>query len=341
MEKPADFLLEKFIKNRCSQNEYDYIMSYLNTLSDEELNSFMNSQLNDIEKEIPKSGINYKFNFGKLLSRIKPERKQRLIAMHNAHTIYPIAASVAFLLFAVSAIIYYTVVTNNNSDRTAWFDKKTEAGQKSIITLLDGSTVTLNANSKLRTPKNFYEKTRDVYLEGEAYFDVVHDSTMPFIVHVHNFDVTVLGTEFDVKTFPNENSCSVSLIKGKAKVTSENLKTNLKEVILYPDQRYTYNNTTGQGKVGSFNYLQVTGWKDNILVFDNTSLGEVFIQLERAYGIKFRLEDKSFSAIKIKANFKNASFWTIVKVIHSATNLDYKTVSNYENGLKEIIFYKK
>ena len=217
--------------------------------------------------------------------------------------------------------------------------KETLEGQKSIITLLDGTIITLNADSRLRVPKTFTKNKREVFLEGEAFFEVAHDSTSPFIVHSGKFDVTVLGTVFDVKAFPGENKYLVSLVKGKVKVSDNVTGPKRSETILKPDEQFSFNYETSKSNVENFDYLQATGWKDNILIFNNTPLKEVFVQLQRAYGVKFTLQYKKFENFKIKANFQNDSFWTIVKILKAVTGLEYKTAGD-SNELKEIIFYK-
>ena len=341
-------LITKYLSKEASIKEIEELNLCLEDKEYKELFEKISIDWENKEKAEDSFQFNYERGLGllrrkmneSLSSSIKATTRKKLKNIFNNY-IFKIATSVALVALLSFGIYLVGTIHKFPDGESAYKEKVTEAGQKSIITLIDGTEVTLNADSKLRFQANFQGKTREVYLEGEAYFEVVHDSTMPFIVHSGNFNVTVLGTEFDVKAFPGENNYSVSLVKGKAKVTSEKEKTNLKEVILHPDQQYEYNNATGQAKVGNFNELQVTGWKENILIFDNASLGEAFIQLERAYGVKFNLEDKSLSNIKIKANFKNASFWTIVKVIQSATNLDYRTVSGDNKELKEIMFYKK
>lgn len=252
-----------------------------------------------------------------------------------------LAVSIAILVIIYISASYIDSYFNKKESKFILNEKVTQLGQKSIITLLDGTTITLNANSKLRFPANFNSKMREVYLEGEAYFEVAHDSTSPFIVHTGNFRVTVLGTVFDVKDFPDENNYSVSLVKGKVKVTKDKAKRKSYNVILQPNQQFSYNKITGVDKIKNFDYQEVAGWKKNILVFNNTPLKEVFVQLGREYGLNFKLNDKSLSDIKINANFKNEPFWIIVNVIQSATDLAFKTVSNERNELKEIIFFKK
>ena len=137
---------------------------------------------------------------------------------------YRVAASIAFLIIAATVALYMGGVFNKSPKVSAWSEKATIAGQKSIITLYDGTTITLNAGSKLKYPKSFQGDTREVYLEGEAYFEVAHNPDKPFIVHSGKFTTIDLGTAFNIKAFSDENDFKVSLISGKVSVSKSDSK---------------------------------------------------------------------------------------------------------------------
>jgi ferric-dicitrate binding protein FerR (iron transport regulator) len=105
-------------------------------------------------------------------------------------------------------------------------------------------------------------------------------------------------------------------------------------------QQLTYDTKTGKEKISSFNFEEVIGWKENVLVFNNVSLEKALVKIERAYGVKFELTDESIKRLRINANFENESLWTIVKVIKSATKLEYMTISDNDT-VSKIIFYRK
>jgi ferric-dicitrate binding protein FerR (iron transport regulator) len=251
-----------------------------------------------------------------------------------------VAASFAFLIILVTGAFYIANVLKLRSVSITWNEKKTVMGEKSIVTLLDGTRITLNADSKLKYPMHFGEETREVFLDGEAYFEVAHDAHKPFVVHTGNVSTTDISTKFDINAFPNEESIIVSLEEGKAEVSTNESGINKEDIILKPAQQLTYNKEEATSKVGRFEFQKAIGWKDNILVFDNEPLSKVLVSLERSFGVKFELADRAFAHCIIKANFNNESFWTVAEVLKKATGLTYKTIKK-NNDLKKIVFYEK
>jgi transmembrane sensor len=255
---------------------------------------------------------------------------------------FRIAASIAALIFLVAGGLFVSHLSKQKSDATAWNEKKTVMGEKVILTLFDGTKVTLNADSKMKYPVRFGEDLREVILEGEAYFEVTHDDTKPFIVHAGGVTTTDLGTKFDIKAFPGEKNVTVSLEEGKVTVRagiSEN-KNAAQETLLAPTRQFVFNKENETSTVETFDPQKASGWKDNILIFDNEPLSNVLLPLERYFGVKFEIADPVLANRIVKANFKNESFWTVVKVMEKATGVTYKT-ENDNNEIKKIVFYEK
>jgi ferric-dicitrate binding protein FerR (iron transport regulator) len=213
-------------------------------------------------------------------------------------------------------------------------------GQKLILSLPDGSDITLNGDSKLKYPQEFESRIREVYLEGEAFFNIVHDSSKPFIVHTKNISTTVLGTKFNVHAFTNSDEFSVALVEGMVEVTNKEKNDIKGNIILKPNQKLVYNSTNDVSEVRGFEYLQEVGWKDNILVFNDEPLEKVFTRLELAYGIKFELSNKAYSKIKITIKFESSTLTTVNEVVKKLTELEYEAICD-KNIVTKVIFYKK
>jgi ferric-dicitrate binding protein FerR (iron transport regulator) len=267
------------------------------------------------------------------------EVKQKYFFLYNPRHLR-IAASVAFLIILATSAFFITNILKQRSVSSAWNEKKTVMGEKIIVTLLDGTKITLNADSKLKYPLRFGEESREVYLDGEAYFEITHDANKPFVVHTGDVLTTDLGTKFNVCAFPNEESITVSLEEGKVEVSTGTSGAKKSDVFLTPTQQLIYSKEEGTSNIKPFDSQKAIGWKDNILVFDNEPLSKVLVPLERYFGVKFEIADQSLANRTIKANFRNESFWTVVKVLEKATGLTYKT-SKENNELKKIVFYEK
>jgi len=251
-----------------------------------------------------------------------------------------VAASFALVILLVSGGVVLVNVLKQSSGSMTWNEKKTVMGEKSIVTLLDGTTITLNADSKLKYPVRFGEDSREVILEGEAFFEVAPDANKPFVVHTGNISTTDLGTKFDVSAFPNEETIRISLEEGKVNVSTPTVAPQKGDVILSPTQQLIYNKENESSTIEQFDMQKALGWKDNILIFDNEPLSRALKPLERYFGVTFDIADRSLANRKIKANFKNESFWTVVKVLEKATGLSYTTIKE-RNELKKIVFYEK
>lgn len=180
-------------------------------------------------------------------------------------------------------------------------------GQNCTIMLPDSTEVCLNAESQISFPSKFTGDTRRVKLTGEAFFKVHHDASHPFIVSVNNMDVTVLGTEFNVKGY-EQNQPTVTLVKGSVKLSSS---TQTGSEMLKPGEVGTLA-SDGHIAVGEADVYATTQWMQNIFYFNNASLVDVLCELGRWYNLGVKVKSKHpqkenihFSADR-NDNLKNA-----------------------------------
>ncbi|MFA7290020.1 MAG: FecR family protein [Melioribacteraceae bacterium] len=249
----------------------------------------------------------------------------------------------AVVLIAISAgyigYNYFTPSNSNSQQIIKWNEKSTVAGEKAEITLPDNSKVILNSESTLRYPETFSENSRDIFLSGEAYFEVTHNDKQKFNVHSAGYSTTVLGTKFNVSAFSDEENITISLLEGKVKISPDHNKgiEAKKNIFLSPNQQWVYNQNNKQSEINSFNPENAIGWKDNIMTFENVPLEKVFTKLERAYGVKFQLEGNSKNQ-NITTKFNGDSIWLVAEVIKRTTGLNYKSITK-NNIPGTFIFY--
>jgi transmembrane sensor len=233
---------------------------------------------------------------------------------------WAIAASIAGVLAMGGSTWYYL----SRSATVSLMAYTSKPGERKSFQLPDGSTVVLNAGSHLSFSDDFNRRNRTVRLDGEAYFDVVHNSGKPFIVQTDKMDVKVLGTSFNIKAYPDDAAYEAALIRGSIELT---LKQEKKTMLLRPKEKYVLENkvkendregvnitvgATGTGlkpilKVGEDSTIAEVAWLQNKLVFKDEPLSEVIKKLERWYGVAIELEDPSLGAIPYSGTFRNES----------------------------------
>ncbi|MCX6168760.1 MAG: FecR domain-containing protein [Ignavibacteriales bacterium] len=325
-------LAEKYLRGECLPDEELLFQKYLDSFqhTSTNWNAFDLGDKQNMEDKI----------YSEIKKKIEnTDRNLFQKILFTPHLIKTAASIILFITLSTTLLIV-SGIFNKKPKAVIWNENVTEMGQKFTLSLPDGSTIILNADSKLKYPIGFGKNSREVYLKGEAYFNISHNPSKPFVVHTGNLVTTVLGTKFNISAFPEEKNIAVSLVSGSVKVSKENSGTVENIVMLQPDQQLLYNKNNEIGTVEHFDLQEATGWKENVLVFKKEPFKNVLVKLERAYGIKFELTDPSFSNRKITANFKNESLWTISETLKKLTGLQCKNIKE-KNETKKIIFYKK
>jgi len=324
-------LIEKHLNNECTPEEELLLNKFI------EKHQIKNQNWN--ETDFGKEETMAEKIFAKVNEQII--KKNIFQRAASSKLLLKVAASILLLITISFGVVYVSGVFKEKPVELTWNEKTTKMGEKWMVSLPDGSRIILNADSKLKYPAHFTNASREVYLEGEAYFEIHHDEIHPFIVHSENLSTKVLGTKFNVSAFPEEKNISISLIEGSVKVSREESNGIVSDLVkLVKEQQLIYNKTYEIGNVEKFDYQDAVGWKDNILVFKKEPFANVLTKLERTYGIKFELKDKSYSNFRITGNFYNESIWTVSESLKKLTGLQYKSIKE-NNITKQIIFYKK
>ena len=197
-----------------------------------------------------------------------------------------------------------------------------QQGERKQITLPDGSSITINSGSELKFPEVFSKNSREVWLEGEAYFDISKDVDRPFHVSTDGLTVQVLGTKFNVNT--KGKTKTVSLESGKVQVT---LKDSGDEIQLSPNEELLLNTETGEVVKRNFDVSKTTAWKDNILLLDNMSLGDALIPINQFYGVEFTISDDLVASKKVSAAFEDQDLEQFIQTLEFIADVKITPVS--------------
>lgn len=160
-------------------------------------------------------------------------------------------------------------------------------GQISNVTLFDGTNIWLNAGSTLKYNQSFNQNNREVFLEGEAFFEVTKNKNSPFVVNAGNTQIKVLGTVFNVKAYSTEPKIETVLVEGKVQFVA-----NGKSTVLKPGEHLLFSEKTGRLTKSEVNTSEFTAWKGGKIYYNNETLVDLTLQLERWYEVKFQFNNE-------------------------------------------------
>lgn len=245
----------------------------------------------------------------------------------------------AILLIPVLAFsIWYNISSKSGEFNTteqqmaqSWIEINAPDGARVEFLLPDSSRGWLNSGSKLKYPAIFNE-ARKVELTGEAWFDVRHIDENGFVVSVPDMDVKVLGTQFNVSAYSDDDFTNVTLEEGKVEV---NGKAGMFNQVLEPNEKIAFNRESRSLKVSAVDAIRFSAWKEGCLIVNNEPLGDVVGRLERWYNVDIHIQDEELKGYRFKATFKNEPLEEVLRLMAKTTPIIYKidTRSEYSNGV--------
>jgi ferric-dicitrate binding protein FerR (iron transport regulator) len=227
---------------------------------------------------------------------------------------YKIAASVT-IIFMVSAVLYFFIKEYNTTTYSTQF------GQTKKIILPDQSVVTLNANSTLKFPVNWHKQTnREVWLEGEAFFNVVkkNKGNIKFIVHTPKLDIEVLGTTFNVNS--RRKNTVIVLNSGRVKLKSDNTEKE-NTLIMKPGEQVVFNEDKSAFTKKMVNAESYSAWIHQKLVFNDTPLTEIAQLLEDNYGFEVDFNEAGIVNRKFTATIPAGNINTLLTALAESFNM--------------------
>lgn len=195
----------------------------------------------------------------------------------------------------------------------------TGIGERTQVVLPDGTRVWVNSCSSVSYRYNYGTTSRDVYLKGEAYFEVRKNKELPFIVHASGIQVKALGTSFNVMAYDNDNELSTVLLEGSVNV--EQVQTGNAKII-HPGEKVTYDKSSQKMNVEKVNAASYVAWSNGESRFEHLKMGEITKRLQRTYHVTFIIENEKIKNMHFTGSFRNyESLDQILKVISTNTNL--------------------
>lgn len=188
------------------------------------------------------------------------------------------------------------------------------------IELEDGTEVWLNAQSRLIYPETFSENERRVLLEGEAYFKVAKDASKPFYVETYNQQIRVLGTEFNVNSYQEDNTVQTTLVTGR--IAMQQIGDDSREMILTPGHQAVFDKGQQSMKVKRVDTEVVTSWKEGMFVFEDQNLASIMQTLSRWYDFTYDFLDRKASGTVFMGRIpRYADFQDVIRIIEASGGL--------------------
>ena len=259
----------------------------------------------------------------------------------------PFYTRLTSIAVAVLAVITIGIYLFWKTQRTSTFQPGIiqyvcKPGERKSFQFPDGTAVILNAGSEIYLNGQYAKNTREVFLKGEAFFEVQHNAAVPFIVHTASMDVKALGTAFNVKSYNNEYRTETVLIRGLVEVTLK--KDNNRKLLLHPDEKvlWTENKTAENAttkasatknipeavikpiKKSENGEVKELAWVQNNLAFEDETFEDIAYQLNRWYNVNIEFESNDIKQYHFTATFKKEKIEQVLEILRTSKNFNYR-----------------
>ncbi len=356
----VDLLISKYLSGNASGSEILEFMDWMNASPD---NCTYFAQYKIIWlKSVEHNPIPKELRWEQLQSRLKERQVTRFnleeIVDESKEKMFRIlrfAASIIVLL-TISSVLFFVAKTKKNI-HLAQNIIEVPYGSKTSIILPDGTKLWINSGTKLTYNNDYGITNRNIFLVGEAYFDVAKNSKLPFIVHTSNLKIKAVGTAFNVKAYPEEKKVETTLVHGLVEIEKEGSKT---PIYLRPSQKIVIANrssiqtetqtiTSQSEKNSQVGIIDKTDsevnkeidtekeicWKEGKLIFDREPLISLAVKLERRYDVHISFENEKLKDYKYTGTFNDLSLEQILEAMRFSSPI------NFEIKEKNVQFFEK
>jgi len=213
--------------------------------------------------------------------------------------------------------------------KTVFNTLKVPKGRQFELALSDGTSVHLNAGSSLRYPVHFPSSgPRQVFLTGEAYFNVSENTAKPFLVNVSEIDVKVLGTAFNVSAYNEDKNIEVVLVEGAVALNRNNDAAKDDTTLLTPGQKGSFNLSSKNIDVDRVNVTMYTSWMQRRLVFRNLTFDNILIKLERHYNVEIENTNRELGKEVFNASFDDIGIEEVLSFFNDTHEIDFTIENN-------------
>lgn len=312
MENRIEELYQQYLSGQLSQADFEQLQHDVNTVSDEELWDIMCDNYSMTAETAKMNCETQQRMLKNIHAKIK---RKKLYALAYECLRY---ASMLVLIVSLVGGSYWWL-TSSTAPTPNYTYVNVLPGNKSKITLPDGTNVTLNGNTQLRYDVEPRKHREVVLMKGEAYFDVAKDANCPFRVHVNDMQIEVLGTQFNVRL--NEDAIETALLSGAVQLSSDSL---LQDYQLRPGKKSIYRPASHQITICDNDGLTDARWKDGYLAFNSLPFSKVLQEIENWYGVKIQLRNQCLANDKLTGAFYKETLESVLVSLSMQYGFKYK-----------------
>jgi transmembrane sensor len=295
-------LLRRYLRGDVTQAEKEQVEHWYNTLEDK------GSQLPDNTEQTEQIRKSILHN---ITAQTAPATILRKLNFRYA------AAAVICLLVSIGSLLYF-----QHTGHPAATLLQTGIGTTKRTVLPDGSIVTMNAGSTLLIPANYGQKERKVTLTGEAFFDIKPDPAHPFLVHNGKMTTTVLGTSFNIRAYPDQETLKISVVSGSVRVIIAT--TSSRNFILQHNETLQYQPVSGEISQKKEDNAQIGQWQSQVLDFNGYTIADMVATLQRQYPVAIQLHATPADTTHYNISFRKESLDNVLEVLSSLTGMTYQ-----------------
>ena len=267
----------------------------------------------------PSVSLDASADFERLQKRIQQDAKPTL-------KVVPLKARRQWLSWAAAALVLLTAawwLWPSPATAPHMLLAETGQGEQKSLELADGSRVWLNQNSRLAYPEQFTGDLREVVLTGEGYFQVQKNPAQAFTIQANQSTVTVLGTAFNLRSYPNESFVEVVVDEGKVRFSSKDEKDN---ILLELDQKGVYLIDRQSFEESPKEDANASAWKNDVLVFNEIPLQQAVEDISRFFDIQLTIDQADMHPCPITGRFPNPKLEDILDLLVSLFDMELRKV---------------
>jgi transmembrane sensor len=324
-------LLQKYLENKCNEQELRTLLQWLKSTDDysciDVVDDFLRKELDHSVSYPTNSHVEeLREEVSELFKKINSRSQTFVVAKRKkSRYIWGFAAAAAVaLVFVLYGLTRHSTEKTDQPSALAFTIIQTTKGERKECVLADGTKLTVNSESKVVIPDSYNKGSRQVHINGEVFFDVKHDASQPFTVISNGTSIKDIGTAFNVRSYAEDATMSVTVTTGKVRV---NIQPEDMFMTLSRNERLEYNKENGSMSKSLLTENNYTKWTCGVLYFNDTPIRDVVKIINRAYNRKVILQANDPN-MKISGKHDNKSLEAVIEAICFTTGLRSRVAGN-------------